>query len=81
MKQEAQMKRRLTFIVLVIFAGLAQIGFYHLLTLLGLQYDNELLLLLTVISGLVFWYFPFWYAFVYSRKQKAPGSETESQSL
>jgi uncharacterized RDD family membrane protein YckC len=72
------MKRRLIFIVLVIFAILAQLGFYHLLTLFGLQYDNELLLLLTIISGAAFWFFPFWYAFVYSKKQKPPAPDTES---
>jgi hypothetical protein len=37
-----------------------------------------LLLLLTIISGIAFWHFPFWYAFVYSRKQKAAASDTES---
>jgi hypothetical protein len=72
------MKRQLIFIVLVFFAILAQLGFYHLLTVVGLQYDNELLLLLTIISGVAFWFFPFWYAFVYSRKQQPPGPGTES---
>ena len=72
------MKRRLIFIVLVVFAILAQLGFYHLLTLFGLQYDNELLLLLTIISGVAFWFFPFWYTFVYSKKPKPPGPDTES---
>jgi uncharacterized RDD family membrane protein YckC len=72
------MKRRLIFLALVAIAILAQLGFYHLLTLFGLQYDNELLLLLTIISGAAFWYFPFWYAFVYSKKQKPPGPDTES---
>lgn len=72
------MKRQLIFIVLVVFAILAQLGFYHLLTVVGLQYDNELLLLLTIISGAAFWFFPFWYAFVYSRKQQPPAPDTES---
>ena len=72
------MKRQLIFIVLVVFAILAQFGFYHLLTVVGLQYDNELLLLLTIISGAAFWFFPFWYAFVYSRKQQPPAPDTES---
>ena len=72
------MKRQLIFIVLVVFAILAQLGFYHLLTLFGLQYDNELLLLLTILSGVAFWYFPFWYAFIYSRKQQPPAPDTES---
>jgi hypothetical protein len=72
------MKRQSIFIILVVFAILAQLGFYHLLTLFGLQYDNELLLLLTIISGAAFWFFPFWYAFVYSRKQQPPGTDTES---
>ncbi len=72
------MKRRLVFLALVAIAILAQLGFYHLLTVFGLPQDNELLLLLTIISGIAFWYFPFWYAFVYSRKQKTAGSDTES---
>ncbi len=72
------MKRRLTFIVLVVFAILAQLGLYHLLTLFGLQYDNELILLLTIISGVAFWYFPFWYIFAYCKKQKMPGPDTEN---
>jgi hypothetical protein len=72
------MKRRLIFIVLVVFTILAQLGFYHLLTLFGLRYDNELLLLLTIISGAAFWFFPFWYAFVYSRKQRPPAHDTEN---
>lgn len=72
------MKRRLIFLALVAIAILAQLGFYHLLTVFGLQQDNELLLLLTIISGIAFWYFPFWYAFVYSRKQKTVGSGTET---
>jgi len=72
------MKRRLIFIVLVVFAILAQLGLYHLLTLFGLRYDNELLLLLTIISGVAFWCFPFWYAFVYSRKRQPPGPDTDS---
>ena len=75
------MKSRLIFLALVAIAILAQLGFYHLLTVFGLRNDNELLLLLTIISGIAFWYFPFWYSFVYSRKQKTPGSETESQNL
>jgi hypothetical protein len=72
------MKKRLIFLALVAIAILAQLGFYHLLTVVGLQYDNELLLLLTIISGAAFWYFPFWYAFVYSKKQKLPGPDIES---
>jgi uncharacterized RDD family membrane protein YckC len=72
------MKRWLVFLSLVAIAVLAQLGFYHLLTVFGLRQDNELLLLLTIISGLAFWYFPFWYAFVYSKKQKLPSSDTES---
>ena len=72
------MKRQLIFFVLVVFAILAQLGFYHLLTVVGLQYDNELLLLLTIISGAAFWFFPFWYAFVYSRKQQPPAPDAES---
>lgn len=72
------MKRRLIFIVLLVFAILAQLGFYHLLTVLGLQYDNALTILLTIISGAAFWFFPFWYAFVYSKKQQPPGPGTES---
>lgn len=75
------MKRRLIFIVLVIFAILAQLGFYHLLTLFGLRYDNALLILLTIISGAAFWFFPFWYAFIYSKKQRPTGTGTESQPL
>ena len=75
------MKRRLIFLALVVFAILAQLGFYHLLTLFGLRFDNELLLLLTIVSGVAFWCFPFWYTFVYSKKQKTAGSETESQNL
>jgi len=75
------MKRQLIFIVLVVFAILAQLGFYHLLTLFGLQYDSELLLLLTIISGAVFWFFPFWYAFVYCKKQQPPGPGTESEGI
>lgn len=75
------MKRRLIFIVLVVFAILAQLGFYHLLTLLGLQYDNVLLILLTIISGAAFWFFPFWYAFIYSKKQQPPGTGGERQPL
>jgi len=72
------MKRQLIFIVLVVFAILAQLGFYHLLTVFGLQHDSELLLLLTIISGAVFWFFPFWYAFVYCKKQQPPGPDKES---
>jgi hypothetical protein len=73
------MKRRLVFLALVAIAVLAQLGFYHLLTVfLDLRQDNELLLLLTIISGVAFWYFPFWYAFVYSSKQKTAGSDIES---
>ncbi len=69
------MKRRLIFLALVTIAILAQLGFYHLLTLFDLQHDNELLLLLTIISGIAFWYFPFWYSFVYSKQQKSAGSD------
>jgi hypothetical protein len=75
------MKRRLIFIVLVVFAILAQLGFHHLLTLLGLRYDNVLLILLTIISGAAFWFFPFWYAFIYSKKQQPPGTGAESPPL
>ena len=72
------MKRRFIFLALAVIAILAQLGFYHLLTVFGLRYNNELLLLLTIISGAAFWYFPFWYAFVYTKKQKPPGPGTES---
>ena len=72
------MKRRLIFLALVAMAILAQLGFYHLLTVFGLRYDNELLLLLTIISGAAFWCFPFWYVFVYGKKQKPPGTGSES---
>ena len=72
------MKRRLIFLALVVIAILAQLGFYHLLTVFGLRNDSELLLLLTIISGIAFWYFPFWYAFIYSKKQKPPATDTEN---
>ena len=72
------MKRRLIFLALVVFAILAQLGLYHLLTLFRLRCDNEFLLLLTILSGVAFWYFPFWYIFAYCKKQKMSGTDTES---
>lgn len=72
------MKRRLIFLVLVIFAILAQLGLYSLLILFGLRQESGLLFFLTILSGAAFWYLPFWYAFVYSRQQKTTGSDIES---
>ena len=72
------MKRRLIFLVLVIFATLAQLGLYSLLILFGLRQESGLLICLTILSGAAFWRVPFWYAFVYSRQQQPPGSDIVS---
>jgi len=72
------MKRRLIFLALVIFAILAQTGFYYLLTVFGLRHEGGLLFFLTILSGAAFWYLPFWYAFVYSKQQKPSGSDIVS---
>lgn len=72
------MKRRLIFLALVVFAILAQLGFYSLLILFGLRQEGGLLFFLTILSGAAFWYLPFWYAFVYSRQQKTTGPDIES---
>jgi hypothetical protein len=72
------MKRRLIFTVLVVFSILAQIGWYYLLTAIGLSQDSPLLICLTVLPGAAFWCVPFWYAFVYSKKQPPACSNIKS---
>lgn len=72
------MKRRLIFLVLVVFAILGQIGWYYLLTVFGLRHESGLLFCLTILSGAAFWYLPFWYVFVYSKQQKTTGPDIES---
>lgn len=70
-----EIKKPLTFLILVVFAVLAQTGWYYLLTLFGLRDHDNLLFFLTIISGAAFWYLPFWYTFVYSRQQKKSGTD------
>ncbi len=72
------MKRRLIFLALVVFTILAQLGFYYLLTVFGLQQESGMLIFLTILSGVAFWYIPFWYSFVYSKQQKTAGSDIGS---
>lgn len=72
------MKRRLIFLALVIFAILAQIGFYYILLLLGLRHEGGLPFCLTILSGAAFWRVPFWYSFVYSKQQKTLGPDIKS---
>ena len=72
------MKRRLIFPALVIFAILAQLGLYSLLILFGLRQESGLLICLTILSGVAFWRVPFWYTFVYSKKQQPAGSDIAS---
>jgi len=72
------MKRRFTFLALVVFAIFAQLGLYYMLLLFGLRHEGGLPFCLTILSGVAFWRVPFWYAFVYSKKPQPASSDIAS---
>ena len=72
------MKRWFIFLALVVFTILAQLGFYYLLTVFGLRHESGMLIFLTILSGVAFWQVPFWYVFVYSKKQPPPSPDIQS---
>lgn len=72
------MKRWFTFLALVVFAIFAQLGWYCLLVLCGMSQDSGILICLTILSGAAFWRVPFWYAYVYNKKQQPAGTDIAS---